>query len=147
MTNENTDSNEAIPDSPSLEVQIRALIPELLYPSESDEPLDYVSCYLKQEGPLLVSQIKDWLMVAPSVYVEEETENWFWEPVTTEQDWYGDEEKARTTSFQQLKAVLDANLTDRQVFRVGDTEVDVYLVGRLPDGSGRAGIKTKVVET
>lgn len=147
MTNENTDSNEAIPDSPSLEVQIQAIIPELLYPSESDERLDYVSCYLKQEEPLIVSQIKDWLMVTPSVYVEEETEDWFWEPVTTEQDWYGDEEKSRTAKFQQLKAVLDANLSDRQVFRVGDTEVDVYLLGRLPDGSGRAGIKTKVIET
>lgn len=147
MTNEQTDSNEAKSDNRSLEEQIGPLLNDLLYPSESDEPLTMVSCYFAQEEPLTVSQIKDWQMLPPSVFVEEVPEDWFWEPVITEQDWYGEEEKVRTTAYQQLKTLLEANLSVRQVFRVGDTEVDVYLLGRLPDGSGRTGVKTRVVET
>jgi hypothetical protein len=85
-------------------------------------------------------------MLPPSVFVEESTEEAFWKPVLTEQDWYGDEEKARTAKFQQLKQVLDANLTEQQVFRAGESEVDLFLLGRLPSGE-RMGLKTMVVET
>jgi hypothetical protein len=148
MTKENTDSNENSQEiNSSLETLIQEQTTDLLYPSESDEPITYVSCYFTQEEQLTVSQIKDWLMLPPSIYVEEVDENWFWEPVIAEQDWYGEEEKKRTAKFQQLKKLLEENLNIRQAFRVGDTEVDVYLLGRLSDGSGRAGIKTKVVET
>ncbi|WP_232326018.1 nuclease A inhibitor family protein [Spirosoma montaniterrae] len=126
--------------------QINPLVTGLFYPSESDEPLDAVACYLKQEELLTTSQIKDWQMLPPSVYVEEVPVADFWEPVLTEHDWYGDEEKARTAQFQQLKAVIDSQLTTQQVFRVGEYEIDVYLLGRLSTGD-RAGLKTKIVET
>lgn len=148
MTKENTDSNENSQEiNSSLETQIQEQAADLLYPSESDESITYVSCYLAQEEQLTVSQIKDWLMLPPSIYVEEVEEIEFWEPVITEQDWYGEKEKSRTAQFQKLKSLLEGHLSNRQVFRVGDTEIDVYLLGRLADGSGRAGVKTKVVET
>ena len=119
---------------------------DLLYPSESDEPLEFVTCYLDQEEPLTVSQIRDWQMLPPSVWVEEIPEADFWVPVTMIEDWYDDEEKARTEKFRQLKAFVQNELTVRQVFRTGTVEIDVYLLGRQTDGQ-RAGLKTKVVET
>ena len=146
MTNEEPKSGDPIADITSFSEQLSPFLTNLLYPSESDEPLEPVTCYLKQTEPLTVSQIKDWQMLPPSIYVEEIPENDFWEPVTTEQDWYGDEEKARTARFQQLKQFLEKELTVRQVFRVGETEMDVYLLGRLASGE-RAGIKTKIVQT
>ncbi|CAN5628104.1 hypothetical protein BH09BAC4_BH09BAC4_37810 [soil metagenome] len=146
MTNEETKSSDPVADTTSFSEQIRPLLTDLLYPSESDESLEPVTCYLKQTEPLTVSQIKDWQMLPPSIYVEEIPENDFWEPVTIEQDWYADEEKARTTKFQQLKQFLEKELTVRQVFRVGETELDVFLLGRQADGE-RAGIKTKIVQT
>lgn len=146
MTNEESKSSDPVSENKSFVDQVRPLLTELLYPSESDEPLEPVTCYLKQPEPLTVSQIKDWQMLPPSVYVEEIPEADFWAPVTTMQDWYGDEEKARTTKFQQLKDLFEKMLTVRQVFRVGDSEMDVYLLGRQADGE-RAGIKTKVVAT
>jgi hypothetical protein len=133
-------------DTTSFTAQVQPLLTDLLYPSESDEPLEVVSCYLTQPEPLTVSQIKDWQMLPPSVFVEESTEEVFWKPVLTEQDWYGDEEKARTAKFQQLKQVLEANLTERQVFRAGESEINLFLLGRLPGGE-RMGLKTMVVET
>ncbi len=130
----------------SLKELIEPLLTDLLYPSESDEPVTFVTCYLAQEAPLTEVQIKEWQMIPPSVYVEEGSVNDFWAPVLTNEDWYGDDEKKRTASFQKLKAILDAQLTGQQVFRQGKTEITVYLLGRLADGT-RAGVQTTVVES
>ncbi|MDB5240512.1 MAG: nuclease [Spirosoma sp.] len=147
MTNEEPKrSDTAAEIKPLFTDEINPLLADLFYPSESDEPIEPVTCYLNQPEPLTVSQIKDWLMLPPSVYVEERPETEFWAPITTEQDWYDDEEKARTARSGQLKKRLEDELTVRQVFRVGESEIDVYLLGRQADGQ-RAGIKTKVVAT
>ena len=146
MTNEEQKSSNPTPEVTPFAEKASPLLPDLLYPSESDEPLELTACYLKQTEPLTVSQIKDWQMLPPSVYVEEIPEADFWEPVTTQQEWYEEEEKKRTATFQALKEVVEQALTVRQVFRVGDAEKDVYLLG-LQEGSDRAGLKTKVVQT
>lgn len=146
MTNEAPDVSKSVPASTAFTDKVQPLLTDLLYPSESDEPIDVVTCYLKQPEPLIVTQIKEWLLLPPSVYVAETPEADFWEPVVTQQDWYGDEEKARTDKFGQLKEAIEHTLTVRQIFRVGDTEIDVYLLG-LQENGERAGIKTKVVQT
>ena len=146
MTNEETKSSEVPSETTSFTEQITPLLTNLLYPSESDEPLETVTCYLDQEEPLTVSQIKDWQMLPPSVYVEETPEADFWEPVITEQDWYGEEEKENAEKFRHINQLIESQLSVRQVFRVGDTEIDVYLLGRNGTGK-REGIKTKVVQT
>lgn len=146
MTNGETKSGDQASENKSFHDHINPLLAGLFYPSESDEPFEPVTCYLDQVEPLTGTQIKDWLMLPPSVYVEEVPEGEFWEPVVTGQDWYTDDERASTARFQQLKKVLDGELTVRQVFRVGETEIDAYLLGRRADGS-RAGLKTKIVQT
>lgn len=145
MTNEMPESNTPAP-LPSLEEQLKPLLNDLLYPSESDEPIEFVSCYLKQDSPLTVSQIEDWLMLPPSTYVEEIPEEEFWEPVVRTEEWFGEEEKKQVSQFQKVRQLIEESLTVRQVFRVGDTEIDIYLLGRTAEGK-RAGLKTKVVET
>lgn len=65
---------------------------------------------------------------------------------TGEQDWWGEEERAVAAKFQALVKFLKENLTDIKVYRVGDVEADVYIVGRTASG-GFAGVKTKIVET
>jgi Nuclease A inhibitor-like protein len=126
---------------------ITPLLTDLLYPSESNEPIEPVETYLTMSEPLTVSHIKDWLMLPPSDYVEEQPEADFWAPVTTIEAWFGDDEKATAAKFQQLKTKLETTLTDRQVFRVGNTEIDVYLLGKPAEGEPRVGLTTKVVET
>jgi hypothetical protein len=146
MTNETQKSSDEVLKNTLLSEQLTSLLPDLFYPSESDEPVELVSCYLKQDYPLTVSQIKDWLMLPPAIYVEETEESDFWAPVVQEEDWYGEDEKTRTATFRKLKEILEKELTVRQVFRVGESEKDVYLLGRQQDGE-RAGIKTKIVQT
>lgn len=163
MTNDPTERNaESTPDGPNnpgeltptspdqgaspLLTQLQPLLDGLLYPSESDEPVTSVTCYLTQDTPLTVSQIKDWQMLPPAIYVDEMPLDDFWSPVISEQDWYGDDEKKRTAGFKAVKALLDAQLSAQQVFRVGETERTVYLLGRTTDGT-RAGLQTLIVQT
>lgn len=154
MTTESPNSN--VPDTRkttqpesktgSIAHQVTPLLIDLLYPSESDEPIEFVETYLKMAEPLTVSHIKDWLMLPPSNFVEEITEAEFWESVVTVEEWFDEEEKAKTAQFQKLKEMLETTLTDRQVFRVGKTEIDVYLLGKPTEGP-RVGLKTRVIET
>jgi hypothetical protein len=62
------------------------------------------------------------------------------------QDWYGDEEKATAEKFAALKSLLEKNLTDLKVFKVGRLDLDIYFVGLDKEGK-LAGIQTKAVET
>ena len=154
MTTESPNSN--VPDTRkttqsesktgSIAHQVTPLLIDLLYPSESDEPIEFVETYLKMAEPLTVSHIKDWLMLPPSNFVEEITEAEFWESVVTVEEWFDEEERAKTAQFQTLKEMLETTLTDRQVFRVGKTEIDVYLLGKPTEGP-RVGLKTRVIET
>jgi hypothetical protein len=64
----------------------------------------------------------------------------------TIQDWFGDEEKATAEKFAALKSLLEKNLTDLKVFKIGRIEVDIYFVGLNAEGK-LAGIQTKAVET
>ncbi|WP_234734097.1 nuclease A inhibitor family protein [Tellurirhabdus bombi] len=118
----------------------------LYYPSESDEPIEYIEFTYQAAPPLTVSQVKNLVLIPADIFMEEVAENEFWEPVLTEQDWYGEEEKAVLNRFKILQEEVNRQLADRQVFRSGRIEIDVFLLGRKPDGSW-AGLKTRVVET
>lgn len=65
---------------------------------------------------------------------------------TDEQDWWGEEERAVAKKFQALVGFLKASLKEIKVYRVGDVEADVYVVGKTESGDF-AGVKTKIVET
>jgi hypothetical protein len=134
------------PQESTPEPSIPDLLTDLFYPGESDEPIDYLDFTIDFEPPLTVSQVKDLLLIMPRIYVEEIPEDGFWEPVVTDQAWYVEEEKVRTTRFIELQKTIQAALSDRQVFRIGENEVDLYLLGRKADGCW-AGLKTLVVDT
>ncbi|MEJ6487807.1 nuclease A inhibitor family protein [Nostoc punctiforme UO1] len=70
----------------------------------------------------------------------------FFQVATTEEDWHEEEEKATVKRFQTLVQELKKNMTNLQVYRLGNKEIDVYIVGQTP-AVNLAGISTKVVET
>ncbi len=58
-----------------------------------------------------------------------------------------DEEKRETAKrLQNLVSILKQNLSKQQIYRVGSTDIDTYIVGGIPSG-GVAGLSTKRVET
>jgi hypothetical protein len=48
--------------------------------------------------------------------------------------------------FNELAKTLKDNLSDVRVYKIGEVEKDVYIVGKTKDGQW-AGLKTNVVET
>ena len=69
----------------------------------------------------------------------------FFKPAVTVQEWHNEEEKAEVKRYQELLSFLKDNLENVKVYRVGETEIDVYIIGQC---SGQLiGLKTKVIET
>jgi len=78
--------------------------------------------------------------------VEEREFAQFFERLTSIKDWFGDEEKATAGKFAALQSLLEKNLRELKVFRVGQIQIDIYVVGLDAEGN-LAGIQTKAVET
>jgi hypothetical protein len=78
--------------------------------------------------------------------VEEREFSELFERLTKIQDWFGEEEKIAADKFASLKELLEGNLRDLRVFKVGRIELDIYVVGINSEGI-LMGIKTKAVET
>ncbi|HYP50404.1 MAG TPA: nuclease A inhibitor family protein [Pyrinomonadaceae bacterium] len=82
----------------------------------------------------------------PDAPVEERDFATFFTRLTKIEDWFGEEEKQAAAKFARLKELLERNLKDLRVFKVGRIEIDVYVVGLDAQGN-LAGIKTQAVET
>jgi len=49
--------------------------------------------------------------------------------------------------YDALAALLEATLADLKVFRIGRVRKTCYIIGRVKDGHGWAGLTTEAVET
>ncbi len=117
----------------------------LLYPSESDYPFEYVEW--NTGGKRLTKNIVRQLAGKPSTeLVKTVSLDKFFGNVTQIKDWYGEEEKATTTRFVQLKETLQNTLQNIRVFRVGEIEITAFIIGKAADGTC-TGLSTKVIET
>jgi hypothetical protein len=70
----------------------------------------------------------------------------FFDHLTTIREWFGPNETARVKKFALLEEILQSNLRDLKVIRVGRIRIDIYVVG-LDADNNLVGIKTKAVET
>ena len=70
----------------------------------------------------------------------------FFARLTTNRDWFGAKEKESAHRFAELEKLLDENLCDLKVFKVGRIQIDIFVVG-LDANDSVIGIKTKAVET
>ena len=65
---------------------------------------------------------------------------------TQEEDGYDEEELEMVQRFQTRVSLLKQNLSQLQVYRVGNINIDAYIVGMTTTGDG-TGLSTKLVET
>ncbi|MGA7952234.1 MAG: nuclease A inhibitor family protein [Gloeobacterales cyanobacterium] len=115
----------------------------LQYTSESDYPFQVFSWPLDTLTPKkLLAQTEH----PKDTAIQLEDFDKFFAQATQEKDWYGPEEKKTVAQYKHLVHTLQTTLRDIQVFRVGQIELDVYIVGKTPEGSF-VGLSTKVVET
>ena len=131
---------------PSLTKRLAEATKDLSYTSETDAPVEPFEMKGFEGEKIGPADLLAFLKRDASTPVAERTADDFFAPLTEEQDWYGDEEKAVAARFAELRKLLEDSLTDLRVFRVGDRDVDYYILGRSKRGEFE-GVHTKAVET
>lgn len=130
--------------SQTLIAKLETVAKGLLYISETDAPLK--PFFWPSEGKTLTPELVAQLAKLPDkTKITTQTLAEFFEPVAKEEDWMNADEKGEARKFQELEKALKANLSDIAVYRAGETNMDVFVVGKIEGGF--AGVATKVVET
>ena len=139
-----TDPKEAKTLKADLAQQIKNASEGLWYISETDAEI-FPFTGSKADSVTKENLLKQ-IGKPPDTPVEERDFDQMFERLIKIQDWFGDEEKATAAKFAALKSLLEKNLTDMKVFKIGRIELDIYFVG-LDKDSHLAGFQTKAVET
>ncbi len=136
---QNKDSGED-----ELKNQLKKATENLFFISETDAEI--TPFFGRQAQAVTKEEILMQSQSMANVLIEEKDFAGFFKRLTEIQDWFGDEEKATAQKFAELKDLLERNLRDLKVFKIGKIQIDVYVVG-LDAENNLLGIKTKAVET
>ncbi len=117
----------------------------LLYQSETDAPFEFFE-WECSDANLTPATVRRLGKHKPSDPVQELALTDFFADLTEDQDWHGRKEKADVKKYRELEKTVRKNLADATVFRVGETEIDIYIAGKTSEGHW-AGLKTRAVET
>ena len=118
----------------------------LYFMSESDHPFETVGFKPEKPEEPIESSLLEYLGLPEGTVVEKQDLTYFLRNQTRDLPEHGTEEKARAQKFRELEALLKQEIPDISVYRIGQVQIDAYLIGKLPDGS-LGGLKTKQVET
>ncbi len=110
----------------SLETDIKTAIRGLTYISETDKGFRLVT---SKNQRIEIRSFTEWFA-----------------RMTAIEDWSDEAEKERAYKFKALKILLEEHLTDLRVVRIGDVQIDIYIVGTDREGK-IVMIKTKSVES
>ena len=110
----------------------------LLYPSDSDEPFT-AFIWGKAVGALDAETARRLAGADPEAPVRERTLAEFFTNLT-------DDAAPDADKYKALQKVVGEQLAAAKVFRFGDVDIDIYVVGETRDGNW-AGLKTKAVES
>ncbi|MDZ7897331.1 MAG: nuclease A inhibitor family protein [Arcicella sp.] len=130
----------------SLKEQIENLIADLMYPSETDEKIEYFEMELSTAQKLSMSDFRMYNGVKPEVTIAEMHFEDFFKPLIKVEDWFGEEENRWAGDSLKLKNLLAENVKDFQIFKIGSAEMNVFVFGKAEECKW-VGLKTKVVET
>jgi len=136
---QNKDSGED-----ELKNQLKKATENLFFISETDAEI--TPFFGRQAQAVTKEEILMQSQGMANVLIEEKDFAGFFKRLTEIQDWFGDEEKATAQKFAELKDLLERNLRDLKVFKIGKIQIDVYVVG-LDAENNLLGIKTKAVKT
>lgn len=128
----------------ALAKKIKIAVKGLYYISETDaEVLPFAG---GKAVAVTIEEILKQTKKAAETPTEERDFGEFFARLTEIQDWYGEEEKETAAKFAELKKLLEKNLRDLKVFKIGSIQLEIYAVG-LDEENDLMGIKTEAVET
>ena len=122
--------------------RLRQASSDLLWSSESDYPFEVVTW---QQGVELTPTALLSNLTGDD-HVESIALNDLFSPIITVENWYEDEELALVDRYKALLQTIESNLLEVQVFRVGEIEIAIYIIGKTAAGD-IIGLKTYMVET
>jgi len=108
----------------------------LLYMSESDEPFEVVDW--PASGELTSDELLRLSGNASGIPVTQQPVAQFFDDAMAQQE-------DDAAALGNLRAAIEGSLANPKVFRVGETEIAIYIVGK--EGNRWTGVKTKAVET
>ena len=116
---------------------------DLLWSSESDYPFEIVTWKqgIEMTPTALFGSGDDADRSIESITLTE-----LFAPVLTVEDWYEAAELKQVDRYTELLRAIESNLAEVQVFRVGEVEIAIYIIGKTPTGD-LVGLKTHTVET
>jgi hypothetical protein len=129
--------------TPEIIALFKQVTTDLLWSSESDYPFEV---FTWERGVELNSTALFSKLAKPNDSIETMTLTDLFAPVLTIEDWYESDELALVNRYTDLLHAIDSNLSDVKVFRVGEVEIAIYIVGKTPDGDV-IGLKTCAIET
>ena len=132
---------------PAVEVAtlLAAATQDLLYLSETDEAFAVVS-YPADGKPFTLGRACALLGKEANGETPEPTLTQFFSVATTDQPWHGAPEQESVRRFREVRRIFTEHLRDARVFRCGDIQIDILIVGRAADDAW-VGLRTKAVET
>ena len=115
----------------------------LYFISETDAPFDLV--HFNTNSKSVEDYLKQVNNKKPAV-IETRTLDDFFKSSTTSYPTDTQEQSGRVQRFKFLKETLEHNLSEIIVYRIGQIQIDVYILGKIKDGT-YAGLHTRQVET
>lgn len=128
-----------------IDTDLEQAIQGLLYMSETDAPFEIIH-WPDGTASLDAKQVLRLSGHKPKDPVRITSVDDFFKPLTDYQAWFGAAEKETAQKYRNLHEVIQQNLTDTKVFRVGKIQIDIFIVGKSDQGDW-AGVKTRAVET
>lgn len=129
----------------NLVTALQNLTEGLLWMSEIDAPLEIIHWQRVGEN-LTADQVLQQTGHSVNSAIATEDFDEFFSDVLQDKKWFGEEEQATTARYRKLVAFLKQHLQHLTVYRVGEVEVDLYIVGTVTDEEW-VGLSTKASET
>lgn len=132
-------------ETAALVAKLQAATAGLLWMSEIDAPLQVIH-WPSSVLELTPEQLLKLTNQPPTTPVKQVAVDDLFAGATEDQDWFEDEERAIAQRYRELLALLKQSLDNLQGYRVGEVNIDLYIVGQT-NTKDWVGLTTKAVET
>jgi hypothetical protein len=126
--------------------QVTAVVAELSWMSETDASFDVLHWRGTTQASLTPEQVCAQANLPPETPMEILALDEFLAPATQAQPWHTVDEAKMASQFQALQDLLEQHLTQIQVYRLGITELEIYIVGQVQHSDWLV-LHTTAVET
>ncbi|MEM6869116.1 MAG: nuclease A inhibitor family protein [Cyanobacteria bacterium P01_C01_bin.121] len=134
-----------------LKAKLENACKDLWWSSEADYPVEVVWCEIPESqcpesGVLAPALVRQVVGCAEDAAVTSQLFDSLFDKYLTPKRWHTAEDKQQLNQLRALKTLLSENISNLQVYRCGEVEITLCILGYVSTGI-LAGVKTCLVET